>query len=160
MFKEGSFLRCYEVSAWLCHHFISEYKVTHRHIKGIDQSIAFVGFPLSNLEKYTTNGATIEHISDKHLVMQFPTDADKTIEEMQNEFATWKSLQPLTPGKSETEIGSLAAKKSFENPHKVGGTKSLFEIARMLVSFPVESHSPIECMNFLTDVKSELAKII
>ena len=50
MFKEGNFLRCYEVSAWLCHRFISEYKVTHRHVKGIEQSV-FCWFPSEQSRK-------------------------------------------------------------------------------------------------------------
>ena len=41
LFQEGSFYRAYEVSAWLCHKYIHPFKVTHRHVKGVDQSIAF-----------------------------------------------------------------------------------------------------------------------
>lgn len=160
MFKEGTFLRCYEASAWLCHRFISEYKVTHRHMKGIDQSIAFVGFPVTNLEKITPDGAKLVNVSDKYLTMLLPPPYDeKSVEEFKNDYETWKSLQPLTPGKTETESSSPTAKRSHEST-KIIGTKSLFDIARMLVAFPVETHSPIECMNFLIEVKGELAKII
>lgn len=51
LFQEGSFYRAYEVSAWLCHLHVGEFKVTHRHVRGIGQAIAFVGFPVSSLEK-------------------------------------------------------------------------------------------------------------
>lgn len=30
LFQEGSFYRAYEWSAWLCHRFINQFKVTHR----------------------------------------------------------------------------------------------------------------------------------
>lgn len=53
LFQEGSFYRAYEVSAWLCHTYICQFKVTHRHVNGIGQTIAFVGFPVSSLEKRT-----------------------------------------------------------------------------------------------------------
>ena len=53
LFQEGSFYRAYEVSAWLCTMHINQFKVTHRHVKGIDQTIVFVGFPVSSLEKRT-----------------------------------------------------------------------------------------------------------
>ena len=33
LFQEGSFLRAYEWSAWLCCQFISQFKVTHRKLK-------------------------------------------------------------------------------------------------------------------------------
>ena len=57
LFQEGSFYRAYEVSAWLCHTYVSQFKVTHRHVKGVEQSICFIGFPLLSLEKRTPEGA-------------------------------------------------------------------------------------------------------
>jgi len=36
LFQEGSFYRAYEVSARLCHKHISQFRVTHRHVKGMN----------------------------------------------------------------------------------------------------------------------------
>lgn len=52
LFQEGSFYRAYEWSAWLCHRFINQFKVTHRRFKSIEHSVLFVGFPVASLEKY------------------------------------------------------------------------------------------------------------
>ena len=71
LFQEGSFYRAYEVSAWLCHTHISQFKVTHRHVKGIDQPIAFVGFPVTSLEKRLPEGAAVASVADKHIVLMF-----------------------------------------------------------------------------------------
>ena len=35
IFQEGSFYRAYEWSAWLMCKFMHEFKVTHRHMKGL-----------------------------------------------------------------------------------------------------------------------------
>lgn len=35
LYQEGSFYRAYEWSAWLCHRYINQFKVTHRHFKSI-----------------------------------------------------------------------------------------------------------------------------
>jgi hypothetical protein len=35
LFQEGSFYRAYEESAWLCYKHISQFRVTHRYVKGM-----------------------------------------------------------------------------------------------------------------------------
>ena len=47
--KEGSFLRAYDWSAWLCCHYLHEFKVNKRAFKGIDEPVAYIGFPETNL---------------------------------------------------------------------------------------------------------------
>lgn len=59
LFQEGTFYRAYEWSAWLCHRYVKEFKPTHRLLKDSDDSIVFVGFPLTSLERYTPEGASV-----------------------------------------------------------------------------------------------------
>lgn len=158
LFQEGSFYRAYEVSAWLCHLHISQFKVTHRHVNGIEQTIAFVGFPLSSLEKRRPENAVVETIADKHVVLQLPQPLEvKSAEEMKEDYAVWKSLQPV----SETKDVASTDKDDRRDTSKVrtqqkNGT-SLFGVAQQLMGYPIESHSPIECMLFLADVKRQLS---
>lgn len=49
LFREGTFYRAYEWSAWLCQRYFIELKVTHRLLKG-GEDIIFVGFPLTSLD--------------------------------------------------------------------------------------------------------------
>ena len=42
LFKEGTFYRAYEWSAWLCVRYIKQFKPTHRLIKDSDDSIVFL----------------------------------------------------------------------------------------------------------------------
>lgn len=155
LFQEGSFYRAYEVSAWLCHKYIHPFKVTHRHVKGVDQSIAFVGFPVTSLEKRKPEGATIENIAEKHIAVNLSMEEGITTDVCQNDFAIWKSLQPLDTSKDNEE-----KKEGGKVIKGHDGSLTLFGVAQMLLAYPIESHSPIDCMLFLADVKKELARIV
>lgn len=63
LFQEGSFYRAYDWSAWLCHRFINQFKVTHRHFKNIEQAVLFVGFPVTSLSKYVAEGAVVYDVA-------------------------------------------------------------------------------------------------
>lgn len=47
--KEGTFLRAYDWSPWLCCRYLHEFKVNKRAFKGIDEPVAYIGFPETNL---------------------------------------------------------------------------------------------------------------
>lgn len=49
LFQEGSFYRAYEWSAWLMCRYIHEFKVTHRRMKGVEQTVTLIGFPVTSL---------------------------------------------------------------------------------------------------------------
>lgn len=60
LYQEGTFYRTYNWSAWLCHRYIHQFKVTHKNLKGIEDSVLFIGFPLTSLEKYFGNCEILE----------------------------------------------------------------------------------------------------
>ena len=62
LFQEGSFYRAFELSAWLCWTHLNKFKVTHRGMKGIDQTVTFIGFPLTSLEKWKPEGSEVGEI--------------------------------------------------------------------------------------------------
>ena len=153
LFQEGSFYRAYEVSAWLCHRHISEFKVTHRHLKGIEESVAFVGFPVLNLEKRTPEGATVETLAEKHLAMRLPMQGTEDAEAMAAEFGQWKQQWPVTEKKDDDEAPRPPRQTAHQQP-------TLFSIAQTILAYPIEHHSPLDCIMFLADVKRNLTKII
>ena len=62
LFREGTFYRAYEWSAWLCQRYFTELKVTHRLLKG-GEDIVFVGFlrPVSH-----SRSTTLHNLAKKH----------------------------------------------------------------------------------------------
>lgn len=157
LFQEGSFYRAYEVSAWLCHTYIYQFKVTHRHVNGIEQSIAFVGFPVTSLEKRTPQGASIVPKTEKHIMLMLsPSEQKITVDEMKNEFAVWKSRQPVAEAKEKPDADIKKNTAIGNREDKL----TLFSIAQGILSYPIENHSPIDCMLFLSNVKKNIAQLI
>ncbi len=50
--REGSFLRAYEWSAFLSCRYLHGFKVNKRVFKGIEQPVAYIGFPETSLDKW------------------------------------------------------------------------------------------------------------
>lgn len=155
LFREGTFYRAYEWSAWLCVHYFTELKVTHRLLKS-GEDIIFVGFPLTSIDRYTPKGAEVLPSGDKSIEMTLPTEAfapNIDIESLRIDFENWKQCQPMTE----------ASKKKVEK-EKVRSERNahprLTDIMLRILSYPLEQHSPIECMTFLSDIKQQISEII
>ena len=80
LFREGTFYRAYEWSAWLCLRYFTELKVTHRLLKG-GKDIIFVGFPLTSLQRYTPEGASVVPLDDRDIEMTLPADVFSPVAE-------------------------------------------------------------------------------
>ena len=55
--KEGTFLRAYDWSTWLCCRYLHDFKVNKRQFKGIDEPVTYIGFSETSLQKWTPEGA-------------------------------------------------------------------------------------------------------
>ena len=95
LFQEGSFYRAYEWSAWLMCKFFHDFKVTHRHMKGIEQSVALIGFPVTSLSKWLPQDIERhDDVSDKHIILTLAEDTLADLgdaRKMSVEFDAWKS---------------------------------------------------------------------
>jgi len=155
LFREGTFYRAYEWSAWLCLRYFTELKVTHRLLKG-GEDIVFVGFPLTSLDRYTPQGATVLPSGEKSIEMTLPAQAfapDTDAETLQSGFEDWKQSQPMTE----------ASKKKVEEERvrtERNAHPRLTDIMLRILAYPIEQHSPMECMAFLGDVKQQISEII
>lgn len=52
LFREGNFYKAYERSAYLLCTFVHPFKVNVRSLKGLDEPLVSIGFPLSSYEKF------------------------------------------------------------------------------------------------------------
>ena len=94
LFQEGSFYRSYEWSAWLMCRCLHEFKVTHRRMKGIEQSVTLIGFPVTSLSKWVTQYIERHDVSDKHIILTLAEDTLADLgdaRKMSVEFDAWKS---------------------------------------------------------------------
>lgn len=154
LFREGTFYRAYEWSAWLCQRYFVDLKVTHRLLKN-GEDIVFVGFPITSLERYTPEGCTVSPLGENNVEIMpigvFPFGAD--VASLQVDFENWKRSQPLTE----------ASKKKVEQEKTIANRNAhprLTVVMLQILAYPIEQHSPMECMAFLADIKRQISEII
>lgn len=151
LFREGTFYRAYEWSAWLLVRCYPDLKVTHRLLKG-GEDIVFVGFPLTSLERYTPREAAVVPVDDKCVDIVLPSD-DADCESMQTGFANWKQAQPLTEASKKKDDERQQVERRNASPR-------LTDIMLDIMAYPIEQHSPMECMAFLSDMKQRISQIL
>lgn len=151
LIPEGTFYRAYEWSAWLCHRYVSQFKPTHRLLKNAEDSVVFVGFPMTSLERHTLEGATVAEQEDKTLAVVLPETlfGETTIEQLQIDFSNWKKSVPLVRSK---EQGIKSQDKNGMADVSVDG------IIKRILAYPIEQHSPMEAMAFLSEIKQQLSE--
>lgn len=72
LWREGTFLRAYNWSAWLACRFLHEFKLNKRQFKGLDSAVAYIGFPEASLQKWLPEGVTQKAVDEKHLLLKLP----------------------------------------------------------------------------------------
>ncbi|MBQ7684234.1 MAG: hypothetical protein IJT48_07070 [Bacteroidaceae bacterium] len=159
--KEGTFLRAYEWSAWLCCRYLHDFKVNKRQFKGIDDPVAYIGFPETSLPKWTPEGSEQRVEAEKHLVLTLPeamvTDEPEVLA---SAFSEWKQALPLAEssqatGKKGGKVPGLIDEEPFGD-----SPPTLTSIMQRVLAYPIESKSPLESMTFLADIKQRLATLI
>ena len=151
LIPEGTFYRAYEWSAWLCHRYVSQFKPTHRLLKNTEDSVVFVGFPMTSLERHTPEGATVAEQEDKTIALILAENVfgETTTEQLQTDFANWKKSIPLVKSK---EQGTKNQDKNVQVDVSVEG------IMKRILAYPIEQHSPMEAMAFLSEIKQQLSE--
>ena len=154
LFQEGTFLRAYECSAWLCVRYIQDFKATKRKFKGEEAPVVFVGFPVTSLPKYTPEGADVTESEDKSVELVLPAGvfgdaADVAV--LTADFANWKQSVALA------ELSKKDAPMSGDGSQRPG---RLTDVMHRILVYPIEQKSPLESMQFLADIKRSIADII
>jgi len=163
LFQEGSFYRAYEWSAWLCHRYLNQFKVTHRNFRQIEQSVMFVGFPVTSFAKYSSKSDAVLDVSEKCktiIVSSESIPVDMTLEMMWADFENWKGTIPIQePSKKSNEV-----KAPFDSRENGGAsinvTPSRAGIVQKILAFPLENKTPMECMSFVAKLKQMVVSII
>ena len=158
--QEGSFLRAYDWSAWLSCRYLHEFKVNKRAFKGIDEPVAYIGFPETSLNKWIPEGSERRMDSEKHLVLTLPEMMVTDTPEVQTaSYTEWKEAIPLTEGQSGARKRGVG-KVSETEDDVFASPATLTSIMQKVLAYPIESRSPLESLAFLADVKRQLASLI
>lgn len=157
LFPEGTFYRAYEWSAWLCCRYINQFKATRREVKGeLVETVVFIGFPITSLGKFLPEGAQMSSNEDKSVSVTLPIDVfqgGKDTEALKGTYEQWKESVPLAVSRKGSVKDDLK-NTSVTQPHRMS------EIMLRILAFPVEQKTPMECMNFIAEVKQDIAKLL
>ena len=157
LFPEGTFYRAYEWSAWLCCRYISQFKATRRELKGEQgETVVFVGFPVTSLGKFLPENAQMVTNEDKTVSITLPVSVfqeGEDAEALRNAFEHWKKSVPLATSRKGT------VKEDLKNASDVQ-PRRMSEIMLRILAFPVEQKTPMECMNFIAEIKQDIAKLL
>ena len=158
LFPEGKFFRAYEWSAWIVVTHINDFKVTRREIKTIERDVCYIGFPQESLEKWTPEGATVSDRPDGGRDMLIPEKfrkqfADKAA--MNEEFSRWREKLPISEFKEKSSTN-----KDKTKAEKPEGDLTARELMLKVLAFPIETKSPLETMEFLSQIKAHIARLL
>jgi len=176
LFKEGPFWHGHEWSAWLikvvCYtEAVREQtkdkkvlRVIHKQISKNEATYVFVGFQIKSLEKFIPQRQSFSQPDDDHIdiTIELPTPSDGTelnYERLQQAFEKWKSEQPIkTDDNTQSETVSVPARSG--HPHHEMAPRRLTEIMSDILAWPIEQKTPLECINYISDIKQQLAALL
>lgn len=141
LLREGLFWRGYEQSAYILHRMFG-FKPTRKLIKRIGQEVVSVGFPVQSLSKYFPDVQP----AGNEILCEVQGEAAAFTEQ---NYTVWKASLPLRESKpvvhSEDRQSSDTAQQA--------GCDDIQRLLDRIRAFPLERSTPIECMNFVAEIK-------
>ena len=159
LYREGTFLRAFNASAWLLATFV--YNDEFRKQVGGKQPLQiqhlmsktngdyiFAGFPVASIDKYVTMCDKRDENSDVVVLTMYDIIAPlfQTVEEYEEAYA--KYLASLPPAKEKKDKPKQQQSfNSEDDGANVMASGGLFEILRSIVAYPLEEKTPLETVD-------------
>ncbi len=159
LYPDGTFKRAIEWSAWLWCTYIKEFKAQRRNIKNPDTTIVQIGCPVVSLTKYLPESTDYVENEDGTVEITLPETLTAEIETFDNPaiaFEEWKQSCPFVEGISKRKRVSDAVSTLYKESQPA----TITSVMRQILAFPIERKSLVECADFLSGIKSQLAQII
>ena len=159
LYREGTFLRAFNASAWLLATFVynddfrkqlggkQPLQVQHLMSKTNGDYI-FAGFPVASIDKYVTMCDKRDENSDVVVLTMYDIIAPlfQTVEEYEEAYA--KYLASLPPAKDKKDKPKQQQSfNSEDDGANVMASGGLFEILRSIVAYPLEEKTPLETVD-------------
>lgn len=162
LISENSFYRAHDWSAWLLSNFpfgeaankplrISAKRLKDGYIE------AWVGFPVTSLGKYVPNDGSVKFnpVSDNQVdvYIQLPEEyADATAEDLRKIVDEWKEQLPLNEGKKQK-------REDREVSESQPRIMRISDVLGRVLSYPLESKSPLEAYEFVRQLRQQIAEM-
>ena len=138
LYREGIFWKAYEKSAFRLIREVVEFKPLKKYIKTIDAEIISVGFPCAVTDRYISKDCIVEE-GEKQMTVKIGGEFQT------EDFDKWKNSVPVKQNNSPKGV------KMNSDGEVVSPLNLLLNTLR---SFNIESHTPIECMMCLSELRA------
>lgn len=162
LFHEGNFYRAYDWSAWLMSSFpIGESKNKPLQVSAKQSKdgyiTAWVGFPVSSLNKFIPEEEIqlFNPIGDKQIDVTFNLSEEwmnADVEKIREAINEWKRTLPLSDNKKQKREGQEMAEMAPR-------VTRITDVLSCILSFPLESKSPMDAWEFLRQLRRQVAAI-
>lgn len=159
--REGNFYRAHDISAWLVTTMpfsdtIKNVNINARKLRDgyID---CFIGFPLTSLEKYIPNDGSVTFVPIGDTIIDVvisPTDdiLASDFDTIRKAVDDWKLTLPLKTDKPER-------RENREVSEAQPRITRMSDIFGRVLSFPLESKSPMEAYDFLRQLRKDIVAL-
>lgn len=165
IWRDGGFYRAYNWSAWLIAAFsyteetsdnperFEPIKVTRNSLQS-GEMFCWVGFPIMSLKKYIPSSENFTPSEESHITLDIPLPETENsdYEHMLPQYEAWEATFPIQrkkPKKPHTEQPVVVETQ----PLKISLVLS------EILSYPVESKTPMENTDFIIKLKRQLEKL-
>lgn len=155
---DGNFYRAYDWSAWLLTKFpigLAKEKPLNVSAKRLKDNYveAWVGFPVSSLGKYVPNDGTVTFnpVGDNQIDVTLNIDfGEATYEDVRAQVDEWKETLPMNEQKK-------TKREDREVSEAAPRVMRMSDILGQIISFPIESKSPMDAYEFLRQLRQKVA---
>lgn len=141
LIKSGDFLRAYNRSAWLFLQFITQYKVTRKFVKQLNEDVYFIDFPAGKMHETLGDRKTESTELGYDVMLRDTEQPDEA------EFPKWLST-----------IAPEPASAADHNSLPMTGAEAEREVLRQLCEFRMEKATMVDCVVFLSKLREMLAQ--
>lgn len=160
LFKEGTFYRIYDWSAWIFMNFPvganaeKPLNIT-KSVKG-DSTVVFVGFPVSSQSKYIPDGLSFEAVSDTQIDIRIPLPEDffnESYESLLQKKAAWINGTPVSESKRQKREDNAV---TVQSPKSFG----LLSVFGNLLALDMGAISPNDALGILRDLRKQVSVLL
>ena len=165
--KDGKFYHIYDWSAWLVKTVVctEEFQKERGDAKMLlaqmyntkNASYIIIGFPIESIGKYIPQYDSVSPIEDGDIMLEveLQVDEDTTYEDLESEYEAWKETCPVKDSKKPNKFDSRSdANTTFL------ASSGLFSIVSRILSYPLEKSTPTDNMDFISNLKQQVAKML
>ena len=117
-----------------------------------------LGFPIESLSKYIPEYEDVKALEgdDLEITIALPSSEDRSFESLKATFEQWRTECPIK------EQNKGAGKNALKGVSQAAilSRSGIFQIAAQVMAYPVEKSTPAENIEFISNLKQQVAQLL